>query len=40
MRILFLVGILVVIAMMRRPPDRTALHGRSAQHAKHELGHA
>jgi hypothetical protein len=29
-----------VIAMMRGPPDRAALHGRGADHAEQELRHA
>ena len=30
----------VVIAMMRGPPDGSALHGRGAEHAEHELADA
>ena len=36
-RVLRLVRILVVIAMMRGPPDGPALHGRGAEHAEQEL---
>jgi len=37
MDVVRLVGVGVVVAVMGRPPDRAALHGRSAEHGKREL---
>ena len=34
------VGVRVVMAMVRRPPQRPALHGRRAEHARTRTAHA
>ncbi len=39
-RVFGLVGVLVMVAVMRGPPDGPALHGRGAEHAEQELRNA